>query len=59
MATATEVKSLSDVRALLPEFPSEAEIKCKHYGYDWRISWDTYVITLNGDTVGFTNGLLT
>ncbi len=28
------------------------------YGRDERIGWDTYIVTVNGNAVGFTNGPL-
>ena len=33
-------------------------IEVKHYCYDERIGWDTWIVTLNGGAVGFTDGPL-
>ena len=32
------------------------DVKVEHYGYDDRIGWDTYILTINGNAVGFTDG---
>jgi hypothetical protein len=31
------------------------DIECYFYGYDTRILWDTYAVTVDGDIVGFTD----
>lgn len=31
-------------------------IKVEYYCYDSRIGWNTYIVTLQGHVVGFTNG---
>lgn len=59
VSKAVEVNSLEDVAKLLLDIHFDLKLECSHYGYDSRIDWDTYVITLNGDAVGFTNGPLT
>ena len=39
-----------------PFYPTEVEVK--HYCYDQRIRWETYIVTIRGVAVGFTNGPL-
>lgn len=41
----------------LPHF-YDGEIKVEHYGYDERIHWDTYIITCDGNAIGFCNSEL-
>ena len=37
----------------------EENFHVKQYGYDERINWDTYIVTLDGfGVLGFTNGPL-
>jgi hypothetical protein len=31
------------------------DIAVKYYGYDPRIDWYTYIVTVDGDAVGFTD----
>ena len=55
--TVVEVNSLEEIRALLRSagYPP-GEVKAYDYGYDFRIGWNTHVVTVNGKHVGFTNG---
>ena len=34
----------------------DADVEVKPYCYDERIGWDTYIVTLQGGGVGFTDG---
>lgn len=34
------------------------DVEVKPYGYDSRIGWNTHIVTLKGDAVGFTDGPL-
>ena len=34
-------------------------LKVEPYLFDKRIGWDTYIVTLDGNAIGFTNGPLT
>lgn len=34
------------------------DIEVKPYYYDSRIGWDTHIVTLKGDAIGFTDGPL-
>lgn len=65
MATVQEVETLEDIRSILSakrkEIGLEApigELTCKHYSYDSRINWDTWIICENGSAIGFSNGEL-
>ena len=31
------------------------DLECYFYGYDTRILWNTFVVTVDGDIVGFTD----
>lgn len=35
--------------------PTEENVSCKFHGYDKRINWETYLITIDGDAVLFAN----
>lgn len=65
METVQEVQSLEDVRAILHASrkeigldPSIGKLTCKHYSYDARIQWDTWIICEDGAAIGFANGEL-
>lgn len=30
-------------------------VRVRPYGYDERIKWHTYIVTINGNAIGFTN----
>lgn len=30
-------------------------VRVRAYGYDERVNWHTYVVTVNGNAIGFTN----
>ena len=32
------------------------QVKVIHQGFDARINWDTHIVTVDGQAVGFTNG---
>lgn len=57
METVIPINCLADIAVALKEkgWP-EGEIKVEYYCVDNRIGWTTYVVTLDGDAVGFTNG---
>lgn len=62
LATLIEVADrdalVAHLRGLYGRFETvDAEsVKVRPYCYDERIAWDTYVVTLNGGAVGFTDG---
>lgn len=34
---------------------AERDVRVRAYGYDVRINWHTYIVTISGSAVGFTN----
>jgi hypothetical protein len=38
------------------ELPTPDNVKVEPYIFDDRIGWDTYIVTVNGNAWGFTNG---
>jgi N6-adenosine-specific RNA methylase IME4 len=38
------------------KLPTEANTKVEYYGRDDRIGWDTYIVTVDGQAWGFTDG---
>jgi hypothetical protein len=58
MAETIEFASLDALRSYLQEtLPVWVEaVEVKPYGFDARIGWDTYIVTVNGMAVGFTDG---
>jgi hypothetical protein len=66
MATVRTVASKTDIMAILliDELPvmsmgliPVSAMRISYYGYDARIDWDTWIITLDGyGVIGFTNG---
>jgi hypothetical protein len=66
MRTVRTVKSMAELRAICRgllgaygSVPSDDQIKMRPYGYDGRIKWHTYIVTVEGyGVVGFTDGPL-
>lgn len=59
MATCREVNGLFDlVEILTASGIGPGKIEIKPYGRDDRIGWDTHMVTVDGNAVGFTNGPL-
>jgi hypothetical protein len=68
MAQVIEVASLDElVRRMrervqdwypIDQLPTIDNIKVEPYGFDDRIGWDTYIVTVNGSAWGFTDGPL-
>lgn len=57
MATCREVNGLFElVEILTANEIGPGKIEIKPYGRDNRIGWDTYIVTVDGNAVGFTNG---
>jgi hypothetical protein len=55
METVIEVDaSLAALASLLKVKPKQ--VKVEKYMYDDRIGWDTHIVTVDGEAVGFTNG---
>ncbi len=42
----------------IDELPTLEATKLEPYGFDDRIGWDTYLVTVNGQAWGYTNGPL-
>jgi len=59
METVQEVKSLKDIGDRILKVPGII-LSCKHYGFDERNQWDTYIIenVYAGGVIGFSNGPL-
>lgn len=61
IATVQEIKNFADLEILIGEkfgLSSIDQIEVKYFGYDDRIQWNCYLVTLNGNNVGFTNQAL-
>lgn len=67
MDTATEVRDLANlvetIRRDREGWPDQAEVseetvKIEFYGRDDRIGWTAYLVSVNGQVAGFTNGPL-
>lgn len=65
MKTVVEVNSLKDLRAHLANTCPYADVRSDNvlvekYGrdIDERIGWNTHIVTINGQVVGFTDGPL-
>ena len=62
MGTIIEVENLSELMNELSKEHgdlSQKHIKVEYHCFDDRINWDSYIITINGDVIGFTNGPIT
>jgi len=57
MDTVVQVASLQELADILKV--EVDTISIKPYGYDKRIDWDTHLVCVNGDAVGFTDGYFT
>lgn len=59
MKTCREIKSMDELRTHLENifdpYPV-GTITVKPYAYDHRIEWETYVVCVEGNAVGFSNG---
>jgi hypothetical protein len=55
MKTVVELEpTLAALTAHLGAKPKQ--VKVEKYMYDDRIGWDTHIVTVDGEAVGFTNG---
>jgi len=55
------MKTVVELDATLPALAAFLKVKpkqlqVKKYVYDDRIGWDTYIVTVDGQAVGFTDG---
>lgn len=58
MKNVVEFETLQELTALVTD-DSKAIVEFKHQGYDKRIGWDTYIVCVNGQAMGYTNGVVT
>jgi hypothetical protein len=56
METVREIEPTIDALAVILKVPSSAITVEKYGGYDERIGWDTYLVCVEGQPVGFTDG---
>jgi hypothetical protein len=62
MAEVVEIQTMDDLEkvavpaSLCSYFGPNPKIELKHLRYDERVDWDTYLVTVNGQAVGHTNG---
>jgi hypothetical protein len=58
MATIQEFSTLEELARIVSEtYPEDARsISVKPYCFDERIGWDTHIVSLGGDAIGFTDG---
>ncbi len=61
MLTVVDFESFNDLvlllcrNSFLPPF-DVLEVEVAEYTYDPRIEWDTYIVTIGGNAIGFTDG---
>jgi hypothetical protein len=54
-----ETIEVADMKSLATHLGVDVErIVVRHYGFDSRIGWDTHIVTIDGEGVGFTDGPL-
>ncbi len=59
LATVREIKDFVELEALVhEEYESTGLVEVKWYADDKRINWNTYLVTLDGRAVGYTNHAL-
>ena len=62
LKTVVDIKSKEDLYALLKEayggIFSIDNIAIKPHGYDNRIGWNTHIVTINNNAIGYTDGML-
>ena len=65
LETVIEIHSLDELKKVLmkdrkaQQFSDEVgELTCKHYCYDERIKWNTWLICEDGNAIGFSDGEL-
>jgi len=59
METVQEMESFADLKNHIEKIYGSGEITIKLYCYDSRIDWDSHIVCINGNAVGFTNGQCT
>lgn len=57
LKTTQHLHSVDDIKKHLFRVYGDGEIKVESYGgVDDRCGWDTYIVTHNGNAMGFTDG---
>lgn len=59
METVVEFKGLFELIEILNTVYDPGKVLVKPYGFDARIGWDTYLVTIDGNAVGMTDGPVT
>ena len=57
METVVEIEPTIDALAVILKVPPSA-ITVEPYTYDKRIDWDTYLVCIEGNAVGYTNAFV-
>ena len=57
MKTCREVSDLSNLTDVVNDLYGQGEVTVQSYVYDNRIGWDTQMVCLKGNAVGFTSGV--
>jgi len=55
MQTVMTMDTFNELESHIHNVYGKGEIIVKHYTYDRRIKWNTHIVTLDGNAVGFTN----
>jgi hypothetical protein len=59
MTTVTQfagLTALTDVIKSRVPMSDADKVTIEHYGFDCRINWETHIVLVNGEPVGFTDG---
>lgn len=56
VAVRTREELLRTVAVMIGRTVSSDEVDLRHYGFDARIGWDTWMVTWRGMCVGYTDG---
>lgn len=56
MNTVVPVSGLYELIAQLSKLYEPGKILVRPYGYDKRTGWNTHIVTIDGNAVGFTDG---
>ncbi|MES0444990.1 MAG: hypothetical protein ABUJ92_00455 [Desulfobacterales bacterium] len=62
METVIKLESFEELEAKAKEITEfygwGDEVKVEPYAYDIRIEWDTHLVTVGGNAIGFTNAMV-
>ena len=56
METVEEFSGIGELCMIVYEVFEPGLLQVEPYGFDDRIGWDTHIVTIDGNAVGFTNG---